>query len=89
MTRIILASNSPRRKEILQNLGLKFQVISPDIQEKADQNAANVMVENLALQKATAVFETLKQQGENLDDTLIIAADTVVEDIYLSLKYLL
>ncbi len=78
MTRIILASNSPRRKEILTNLGLKFHVISPDIEEKANQNAANTMVEELALQKAKAVLEEVKQQGEPLEDTLIIAADTVV-----------
>ena len=79
MTHIILASNSPRRKEILSNLGLKFQVISPDIEEKTTQNAANLAVEELALQKASAVYEILKQRNEEEQkNTLIIAADTVV-----------
>ena len=78
MAGIILASNSPRRKEILQNLGLKFRVVSPNVEEIATHSSANALVEELSLQKAKAVYETLKQQGEPLQDTLIIAADTVV-----------
>jgi septum formation protein len=33
MARIILASSSPRRKELLQQLGLDFEIYSPDIDE--------------------------------------------------------
>lgn len=78
MIRIILASNSPRRKEILGNLGLKFQVVSPDVEERTDQNSANAAVEELSLQKAKAVHKLLKDKGDSLENTLIIAADTVV-----------
>ncbi len=78
MVQVILASNSPRRKDILTNLGVKFQVISPDVEEKTTQNAANLAVEELALQKAKAVHEMLTSKGESLENTLIIAADTVV-----------
>lgn len=78
MIRIVLASNSPRRKEILKNLGLKFQVVSPDVDERTQQNSANAAVEELSLQKAKAVHKQLKEQGESLENTLIIAADTVV-----------
>ncbi len=78
MIRIILASNSPRRKEVLKNLGLQFQVVSPDVEERTDQNSANAAVEELSLQKAKAVHKQLKDKGESLENTLIIAADTVV-----------
>ncbi|MEG1430988.1 MAG: Maf family protein, partial [Oscillospiraceae bacterium] len=71
---IILASGSPRRKELLERMGIRnFKVISPDIDEVTDTRLSPAeIVESLSLQKATAVGET---QGE---DALIIAADTIV-----------
>ena len=78
MVQVILASNSPRRKEILANLGVNFQVISPDVEEKTTQTAANAVAEELAAQKARAVRDQLRANGESLENTLIIAADTVV-----------
>ena len=76
MKRIILASASPRRSEILKNLGIDFEVIVSDADEsKIDKNSVPVpiYVQELALIKATAVAEKLK-----IKSGLIISADTVV-----------
>lgn len=72
--RIVLASKSPRRKEILENLGLKFEVIVADADESSDIKDPALLVRSLAERKGRAVAERLG----NLDDTLIIASDTLV-----------
>lgn len=71
---IILASQSPRRRELLGQMGLRgFQVISPDVDEHVEGNPSPAaLVEELSLRKARAVAE------EADGDDLIIAADTVV-----------
>ena len=71
---IILASQSPRRKELLGQMGLKgFKVTSPDVDEDVDENLhPSLMVEELSLRKAKAVAAHAD------DDDIIIAADTVV-----------
>ncbi|MFI7968222.1 Maf family protein, partial [Acinetobacter baumannii] len=38
MAHIVLASSSPRRKELLQQLGLDFEIYSPDIDESVHEN---------------------------------------------------
>ncbi len=70
MAHLILASSSPRRQELLRQLGLEFDIHSPDIDEstKADESVGEY-VERLARQKALAV---LAQYPESV----IIAADT-------------
>ncbi|GHA29173.1 Maf family protein [Oceanisphaera arctica] len=71
MARIILASSSPYRQQLLHKLGLDFQSCSPDIDETArpDESATD-LVQRLAEQKARAVA-TLYPQG------LIIGSDQV------------
>ena len=71
---IILASQSPRRKELLGQMGLKgFKVTSPDVDEDVDENLhPSLIVEELSLRKAKAVAAHAD------DDDIIIAADTVV-----------
>lgn len=71
---IILASQSPRRKELLTQIGIRgFKVVSPDVDETVDDDLPPAqVVEELSLRKARAVAE-----GSHEDD-LIIAADTVV-----------
>ena len=74
MSRIILASGSSRRKEILENLNLKFDIVVSDIEEKIDKQLSNEEnVEKIALEKALDV-------AEKTNDTpgIIIAADTMV-----------
>ena len=71
---IILASNSPRRRELLGQMGIKgFKVAAPDVDETVEGNLHPAqIVEELSLRKAKAA--AVKNDG----DGLIIAADTVV-----------
>ena len=71
--KIILASASPRRKSLMDVLGLDFEIKVSDCEEHIDKNQ-NVedIVMSLSLQKANAV-------AKNIDgDYLVIGADTVV-----------
>ena len=72
--KIILASNSPRRKELLGKIGIEeFKIISPNVDESVEKNLSPAeIVERLSLRKARAAA---KRAGP---DDLIIAADTVV-----------
>ncbi len=76
--RIVLASKSPRRREILAMLGVKFEIITADTDESSDIADPALLVRELALRKGRAVREQLWAQGLWDNDTLIIAADTVV-----------
>ena len=76
--RIVLASKSPRRREILSMLGLKFDIVSADADESSKITDPAQLVRELSLRKACATKALLQQQGEWNDDTLIIASDTVV-----------
>lgn len=67
---IILASGSPRRREILSAAGIEFTVKTADIEEKTDKVLPADAVRDLATRKAAAV------KGGPGD--VIIAADTVV-----------
>lgn len=71
--KLILASQSPRRRELLARMGLDFTVISPRIDEDAftDPDPA-ALVRTLSREKALAVAK-----GQD-PETLVIAADTVV-----------
>lgn len=72
MAHLILASSSPRRRELLQQLGLEFEIYSPDIDETVLENEAVFdYVERLACAKAQAVLQ-------KYPDAIIIAADTSV-----------
>jgi len=75
---IILASASPRRREILSSLGLSFSVVVSDADENVDERDPARLVELLSCRKGEAVRERLISEGVDLSDTLIIASDTVV-----------
>jgi len=69
---LVLASASPRRKELLRGLGLDFQVAPADIEEVVlEGESAQETVARLSLAKATAVASTL-------DSGLVIGADSMV-----------
>ena len=77
--RFILASASPRRRELLAGLGLAFTVLSADADESSDERDGARLCELLARRKAQAVADALAGQGDPPnEDTVIIAADTVV-----------
>lgn len=70
---IILASASPRRKALLTQMGLSFQVIVSDADETVDEALSPArQVEIISRRKAQAVAETV---GEG---KLVVAADTIV-----------
>lgn len=77
--RFILASKSPRRREILENLGLDFDIITSEADESfEDGTLPSDVVMLLSARKAAAVKAKLEGEGIDLTDTVIIAADTVV-----------
>ena len=76
--RVILASKSPRRREILSSLGVRFEVLSADADESSDITSPTALVRELALRKGRAVRALLEARGEWSEETLIIASDTVV-----------
>ena len=78
---IILASASPRRKEILGELGVDFRVIVADTDESSDERDPERLTEELARRKGIAVWErmcTERPDGIELEDCAVISADTVV-----------
>ena len=76
--RVILASKSPRRREILAMLGVPFSVLSADADETSAEHDPALLVRELSLRKGRAARELLRARGEWDAETLIIAADTVV-----------
>lgn len=77
--KIILASSSPRRKEILAMLGLPFEVVSPDADEEIKEELSpDEYVCTLSERKGETARASLLGKGENLDSTLIISCDTIV-----------
>ncbi len=72
MAEIILASASPRRRELLALAGVDFAVKVADVEEVIPENASpDEVVKSLAMQKASAVAQ------EN-PDSIVIGSDTVV-----------
>ena len=81
--KIILASKSPRRKEILSLITTDFEIRSEDVDERAIEDAvlgaggsADEVQKQLALKKAEAVFNALPD-GQK-DEYIVIGADTSV-----------
>lgn len=71
---ILLASNSPRRRELLGGLGVDYEVVSlPEIDESYPPTLQGVEIPTyIAARKAEAYSQWMK------DDTLLITADTIV-----------
>ena len=78
--KLILASQSPRRRELLSMLGLHIDIFVPDTEEDCDRTVLSPeeLVMGLACRKARAAAEQLLLCGDVPDDTVILAADTVV-----------
>lgn len=70
---IILASASPRRKELLELMGLSFQIVPSTKEEVATGDSPAEIVENLSYQKAEDVFSRMAAE-----DILVIGSDTIV-----------
>lgn len=77
MKPLILASESPRRKQLLQEAGFLFNVFPVKVSEIPNKNLnANAQILDIAGRKARAAFSELKAQGK--EDFIILAADTEV-----------
>lgn len=80
--KIILGSASPRRRELLSQIGIEFTVRVSDKEEVYHSEMPEEIVKELALMKAENIAEEIvKEQGKTerkAADTVIIGADTVV-----------
>ncbi len=74
--RIILASASPRRKELLTQVGVTFDVIPSTVEEKMMGTTPGEIVESLAFQKAEDVFNKL--WATTKEDLVVLGSDTIV-----------
>lgn len=78
MKKIILASASPRRRELMHLLGMDFEVVVSEADEHTNQTNPSEYVCELSQKKAEAVREHLKGLGKWAEDYIIIGADTIV-----------
>ena len=66
--RLVLASASPRRRELLSQIGLEFSVMPSTKEENAKTTEAGALVQELSRQKAADIWEQLSGgQGQNPD----------------------
>lgn len=77
MKKIILGSASPRRKELLEQIGINFEIKTSSAEEFYTSTVPEEIVKELAFQKAKNVAEEL-QKEEELKNLVVIGADTIV-----------
>lgn len=70
--KIVLASTSKYRQAVLKMIGLKYEVITSDEEEKSNEIKPDKYVEEVSLIKATSVSKKIK------DKAIIIAADMII-----------
>lgn len=75
MKKLILASGSPRRKELLEQIGLDFEIIPAKGEEIMSSTLPNKVVEELSLQKASEIASLTRFQNSG---DIILGSDTVV-----------
>ena len=79
MRKIVLASASPRRRELLSQVGITFEVKPASGEERITSTEPSKVVEELSFQKAMFTAYALeKEQADDLADILIIGAGTIV-----------
>ena len=76
MSKIILASASPRRRELLTQIGLKFEIMPSHKEERMQENRPAQVVMGLAMDKAEDIFGQVGEDEKT--DVLVIGADTIV-----------
>lgn len=77
--KVILGSASPRRRELLAQIGVRFEVRTSGREEVYHSTVPEEIVRELAIMKAENVAEDLAdEQGRTPEDTIVIGADTIV-----------
>lgn len=76
MSRLILASASPRRRELLARIGLSFEVLPARGEENPRSAIPEEMVQELSAGKALEIYGSLEEQEK--EEAVIIGADTLV-----------
>lgn len=78
--RFILASQSPRRKALLQMMDIFPEVIPSRIEERTTETSPADIVEDLSRQKASGSLNELNEREDyrNVSDVFLLAADTIV-----------
>ncbi len=78
--KLILASKSPRRRELLSMLGADYEIFVPPVDEDCDRTVftPEELVMGLSCRKARTAAELLSDAGQTCDDPLVLSADTVV-----------
>lgn len=78
MYNIILASASPRRKEIMDRMGIPYKVMVADVEETVNETEPSKMVQALANLKTEAVLSKYGLSADAGKNFIIIGADTMV-----------
>lgn len=73
MKKVILASGSPRRKELLEKFNIEFKIMTSDISENINENERpEIVAMSLAFEKAMDISKKIEEEK------IIISADTIV-----------
>lgn len=86
MRRLVLASGSPRRRELMSLVGLEYDVVVSDIDERIQESDPCEYVKKLSYAKAMSVLERLSSEsgeekglaGNTTDGYIVVGADTIV-----------
>jgi len=77
---VILASGSPRRKELLALTGVTYEIITSDVDETPSKSSPEDIVMELSHRKGDDVYKKVLEEGSlnPMEENLIVAADTLV-----------
>lgn len=78
MTKFILGSGSPRRKELLEQVGIEFEISSAHGDEVITSEIPSEIVEELSMEKAQEVADRYEREHGIAEQTVVIGADTIV-----------
>lgn len=74
--KVILASASPRRRDLLEQIGIKAEIMPSDIDENTVTQVPSQVVEELSAKKAEAVWQ--QYNGRDRERIIVLGSDTVV-----------
>lgn len=75
---MILASKSPRRKEILENTGIEVIVAVPDIEEVSSKEGVAEKIKDIALKKCKKIAEIYSENYVTAADTVVVYGEEIL-----------